>query len=501
MSISVACNSQAQDMNEAYNLSSGTVQGTARSVGFGGALGSVGGDFSSLSVNPAGLGVYRTSELSFSPSLKMNYTSSSFLGQTIEDNNTRLNINNFSVVITEAPKGRRYDHRNWKAVSFAFGMNRIADFNRDYNYKGNTNAGSASLLFEADANQYPNDLNDAGTLGYLGLNTHIVTPHLTSYYSTVPFAGGIQQSNIVQERGGISEYVISLGGNYKERLMLGATIGIPSMNYKRTSDYTETILPGNPYNPDGFSTFTYNNQLNINATGVNMKLGAILKITNFLRIGAAFHTPTLYNIHEFTDYGITSLVNNVQYNISTANSLPVYQFDYSLLTPYKGVVSAAVVIKKLGFITADYEYIDYSTMKYYYPTGINSSTGISYQQEAINMNNNIRNSFQAASNVRIGAEIKLTKYFMIRGGAGYYGNPYKTGLAMERIDLSAGIGFHTSHFFADVAVINSSWKYEEQVYSNVDYRYVATANSGAPAPIATIQPTTNNAVLTVGVKF
>ncbi len=57
----------AQDITEAYNLSNLTVQGTARSMGFGNALGSVGGDFSSLSVNPAGLGVYRSSEFTLTP--------------------------------------------------------------------------------------------------------------------------------------------------------------------------------------------------------------------------------------------------------------------------------------------------------------------------------------------------------------------------------------------------------------------------------------------------
>ncbi len=125
----------AQDVTEAYNLSNLTVQGTARSMGFGNALGSVGGDFSSLSVNPAGLGIYRSSELSITPSLRINSAKGDYAGTTSSDNNTRASINQFAIVLTSAPKGKRYDSRNWKAVSFAFGMNRVADFNHNYTYR------------------------------------------------------------------------------------------------------------------------------------------------------------------------------------------------------------------------------------------------------------------------------------------------------------------------------------------------------------------------------
>lgn len=496
-----AASANAQDLVEAYNLSSTTVQGTARSIGFGNALGSIGGDFSSLSANPAGIGIYRTSEISFSPSLKMNYSSSSFQGQNTNDNNSKLNINQFGIIFTEAPKGRRYEHRNWKAVSFGIGMNRLSDFNRDYNYKGINSTSSASLLFEADANQYPGDITTPGTLGNIGVDAHLVTPKFTSLYTTVPFAGGITQSNIVQERGAINEYVATLGGNYKERLMLGITVGVPTMDYHRTSDYTETILPGNTNNPDRFSTFTYHNQLNITGSGINAKLGAILKLTNFFRIGAAFHTPTIYNLQDNTQYGLSAVVNNTNYVVSTDYSLPVRDFNYNFITPYKGILSASLVIKKLGFVTADYELVDYSTMKYIYPQGTDPGTGISNKQLETDMNNSIRNIYQATSNLRIGAELKLAKFLMVRAGVGYYGNPYKTGMSMERLDLSAGIGFHTKHFFADLGVVNSSWKYQEQAYSDINYTWVRTANTQAPSPIATIQPVTNNASLTLGVKF
>ncbi len=502
VAVAVTTKAAAQDPAEAYNLSNTTVQGTARSIGFGGALGSIGGDFSAISVNPAGLGVYRSSELSFTPSLKINSSSSVFQGETSNDNNARITINNFGIVLTEAPKGKRYERRSWKAVSFALGMNRIADFNHDYNYQGNNNTSSASLAFEADANHYPGNVSTPGTLAYTGYNAYLINIPLNNYYTAVPFAGGIRQTNAIQERGGISEYLMSLGGNYREKLLLGATIGIDNMNYTRSSNYTESILAGNTYNPQNFQSFTYNNQLNITGIGANLKIGAIYKITDFLRIGAALHTPTIYGMHEYTDYGIISKESGLTHSFSTANLLPVQAADYTFISPLKSVLSASVIIKKWGFITADYEYVDYSSMKYYYTTGYDSTRGLSYQQEANEMNQRIKGAYQSASNLRIGAEIKLTKYFMVRGGFGYYGNPYKAGYtSMERMDISAGVGFRSKNFFADLGMVNSSYKFSEQAYNDIDYAHVATANTGAASPVADVKYTMNNIALTLGVKF
>src|SRR6185503_7314703 len=88
----------AQDVTDALRYSYLSPMGTARSAGFGNALGSIGGDFTSLSVNPAGIGVYRKSEFTFTPSFKINSTQSTYMGTTLSDNNVRFNVNNVGVV-------------------------------------------------------------------------------------------------------------------------------------------------------------------------------------------------------------------------------------------------------------------------------------------------------------------------------------------------------------------------------------------------------------------
>lgn len=499
----LACSlsANAQDIIEAGNLSNLNAQGTARSIGFGGALGSVGGDFGSLSVNPAGIGIYRTSELTFTPSLRINGASSEYAGTTTMDNNSRFGISNFGIVLTNAPKGKRYERRSWKTFSFAFGMNRVADFNRNYTYRGRNSSGSATQAFESDANQYPNDVTSAEASnlpGYVGYQSYLIDPVSGSpntYATIVPYAGGITQTKTIQERGSINEYVISFGGNYKEKLMLGATIGIPSFNYELNSTYREEIAPGNTAaNPANFGWYNYNGNLSLSGDGVNLKLGAIFKFTDDFRLGVAFHSPTAYTITDVYRPNVVSYVNNALTTLSVDNqALLQNNFDYSFISPWRSILSATYILKGKGFITADYEFVDFASMHYIYPDDIN----VQYETA---MNQSIKDIYKAASNFRIGAEGLINKYFMARLGFGYYGNSYKiSDVSNQRIDASAGVGFHFDHFFADIALVHSFYQDKEQPYS-VDYSHVVSGGQ-AIVPTATTTFNGNNIALTMGVKF
>lgn len=501
----------AQDIREAYDFSNNTVQGTARSMGFGNALGSVGGDFSSLSVNPAGLGVYRSSELTFTPSLRINATTSQYLGTTTDDNNSRFNINNFGIVLTNAPRGKRYDQRNWKAVSFAFGMNRTADFNRNYTYSGINATSSGSQAFESDANYNQNGANavieDGYSLGFMGYNSYLLNKNANGdFYSIVPYSGGVNQTRSVQERGGASEYVISLGGNYKEKLMLGGTIGIPSIHYTRDIYYSEGLASGNNVsNPYGFSSFNYSQHLDISGGGINAKIGAIYKINDMFRIGAAFHSPTFYSVTDVYAPILTATHRDSTYTISNDQGFNLNnRFDYNFSTPWKSVLSATILIEKLGFITADFEYVDYASMRYQLNTDYN---GNYYQAAQDAINQEIRKTYKGTPNFRLGGEARLNKYFMARAGFGFYGNaytPYGESTAnsyytTERIDLSAGIGFRFDHFFTDLGYVHSMYQGYEQPYS-VDYGGVISGTQ-ANIPGAKVNYGINNIALTVGLKF
>ncbi|MDA3853446.1 MAG: hypothetical protein PF444_04305, partial [Bacteroidales bacterium] len=59
----------AQTAFDALSFSREVSGGTARYMSMGGAFSALGGDFSTLSVNPAGIGIYRSNEFTFTPTL------------------------------------------------------------------------------------------------------------------------------------------------------------------------------------------------------------------------------------------------------------------------------------------------------------------------------------------------------------------------------------------------------------------------------------------------
>jgi hypothetical protein len=470
----------AQDQSDALRYSYLTPQGTARSMGFGSALGSIGGDFSSLSINPAGIGVYRSSELVFTPSLKFSRVDSRYLGQTEDDGSARLNFNNLGVVFTQAEKGRRYERNSWKTISFGVGMNRLADFNRNYQYSGlmkgrGNEYSSFSEVFVADARAN-------GTNGNLGWEGYLIDYDSTtgSYFAIPNWETGLNQLKDVRERGGINELVISLGGNYEEKLMLGATLGLPFLSYNRSSYFQEKDASGDTTN--SFASFGYSEELKASGVGVNLKLGLIYKPHDQFRIGAAIHTPTWYGLRETFNENLSTNMESFHAPLKVSN--PENQFEYNLTTPWRAVFSAAGILGTYGFITADYEYVDYQSARFHFENSFSEAERV--------RNRGIKNSLQGASNLRIGIEGRMDQ-FQARAGFGYYGNPYKnSGQKMTREDISFGLGYRSDDFFADLAFVHGTLNQTERAY-NLEEPVVP--------PSAKLTSKINSFTVTFGVKF
>ncbi|MCB0698089.1 MAG: hypothetical protein KDC07_12040 [Chitinophagaceae bacterium] len=483
----------AQDESDALRYSMLSPQGTARSIGFGGALGAIGGDFSALSVNPAGIGVYRSSELTFTPSLKMNGTNSTYTGAATVDNSTRFNINNLGVVFTSAATGRRYKKSKWKAASFGFGVNRVADFSSNHVYSGFNNTSSASEVFLADAIAYPDDYNNLATFAGMGYNAFLLDYNDSIGYTKTPtFSTGLNQMRKVEQKGGITDVNFSFGGNYEEKLMLGATIGIPSLRYIRNVTLREEDASGNPDND--FDYFEYTESLKTTGTGLNMKLGFIYNFTNNFRAGAAFHTPTYFALSDVQNRSLVSNTENFKSVVNPSDpnpysrvDAPTNEYQYSLITPWKTVLSAAGIIGKHGFISVDYEYVDYASAKFNF-----DNTDNYYENE---VNSGIKSMYKGASNLRIGGEARFDM-LMLRLGFGYYGNPYRTASnGSETMNYSAGVGFRFDDVFIDLGFNHSTSTVKEQPYA------VVYPNEVIDVPKATIKNSFNNLALTVGFKF
>lgn len=489
----------AQNEIDALRFSQVSSAATARALSLGGAGGSYGADFSSLSINPAGIGVYRNSEIMVTPVLRVNSMNGTYLGNTETDHNTKFSLNNFGVVFTTANKGESYNKSDWKAFSIGIGYNRVADFNAKGYYAGNNKESSMTEGFVAD--DLYNGHSEAnvppyGFLGYWGFLNNEMGQSL-AYENIIKNGGSLNQSKSWESKGGINEWTLSLGGNYREKLMLGASVNLTSYKYDRTTNYYEedASLAAND-----FDYMSYNEIISTTGIGVNLKLGAIYVVNDVLRLGAAFHTPTWAAYSDLSDYDITTNTEGYKASIG-ADPNPVsykqptqqYAFDYSLRSPWRAVLSATAFMGKYGFVTADYEYSGYNTMRYSFADNRDYETLV---------NNAIKDTYKGTHNLRLGVEGKLQNY-MARVGFAYYSSPFQQSdlFKGQRMDISGGIGARFGGFFVDLAYVHI-------MRENAEYGYpVLVAPSDAlgirriPVGLADIKTSNNLIALTLGFKF
>lgn len=444
-------NAQAQYMADAYRMSNYQIQGTARSAAMGNAIGAVGGDFTSLSVNPAGIGLYRTNEFSFSTSLKFSKTDLNVGNSSFSENDFKLHFNQLGYIGTT-----KSVNSSSSVVSFNYGIgyNKLADFNQSF--LGSVNQSSVSFLDnivdyanqEGLSNAYL-DQNFSG-VEYrdwptkLAWDTYLIDPALDAgnneidgQYVNVLYQDEKVDQLIAGERSGrINEYLFSGGLNINHRLYLGATIGIHDFLYKQETNYTEFMTD---------DSYTYTDYLKLTGTGINFKLGAIVKPIQSLRLGIAWHSPTYYNMSEESVLSMKSYLSQQSYY-----SEGISPFDYDFHTPMKVVGSGAVLLQKIALISFDAEYVDYSTMRFR-----NGGSG----DPMTDLNNQVKTTFEDVINYRVGAEIRVAKSFSLLAGYEYYANPIKATTSTEEdlptdnsSSIAFGMGYSINNFYFDTAI-------------------------------------------------
>jgi hypothetical protein len=457
----------AQNETDALRYSQVYYSGTARATAMGGSFGALGGDFSSLSINPAGIGIYQKSEITITPSVYFSVLKSSFNGNTTDDRKYNFNIGNFGAVFVVKPK----KESSCKGIQFGIGFNRL----NNYNYNAYIEGGNAETSYmdalKADA-QGTEPLNLDGFDTKLGFNTYLIDTlgGLTDYISAVPKAGTLQQKSL-SVSGSNNELVITIGGNWNDRLYIGGTFGFPYLRYYETSTYEETDQADTI--PD-FKHMSYDYYLETHGSGFNFKLGFIYRITDWMRVGAAFHTPTFYSMRDKWNATMKSEFDNG--DKFTADS-PEGNFDYSLNTPFKANASLAFVIGKVALITGEYEMVDYKGAR------MRSST-YHFNDE----NHAIEKTLAFQSNVRAGFEVKI-KEFALRAGYTFSTNPYENkNFGSNRQAINGGVGVKFDRFFLDASYSYIMSKDKYYLYPSVAFPVDNTL-------------TAHNALVTFGVKF
>ncbi len=488
--------------------------GSARIQAMGGAQIALGGDFSSALSNPAGLGMYNRSEFTFSPAINTYRTDAAHLGTKSSDSKNVFNIPGLSYVhhLPQEKKG-------FLGGSFGVSMTRINDFNTTFQYEGVDEISSIVDSFKERAagysiNELPNPYEDTPLLSFnvpegLAYLTFLINPYseadpypspfteddyldYTNYFSELDtlWNNGVEEfrtqtrNQTVNVKGAQYQWSLAYGGNYKDKLFFGASVGITTLRYNYSTSYHESDFsfsesPG--YDP--LDNLELNEDILIDGTGINLTLGLIYRLATFAQIGVSFVTPTYYEFSDSYSARLRADWNaSAGYGDQDESSEPILS-EYTITTPLKLSTGTAVFLGKYGFITCDVEFVKYNKAKY-----DSNTPGVSFNPE----NEDIKFYYTPVVNYRMGAEFRYN-IFRLRGGYSIQNNPYKKTFDIDRkiSTVSAGAGVRLSKFFVDAAWLRSKGESSFSQYA---------LNNGE-GPVAALNNKVNSVMLTVGFTF
>ena len=524
----------AQDAFDVLQMSQTELRGSSRFQSMAGAFGALGGDLSTLTQNPAGIGVYRSSDLGITLSLDFNSTKAG----VDKINETKFNVNNVGYV-----GAIRLNSESVPNLNFGFTYNRLQSFNRHYiggvgsiptsmsnfvadefvNVPGFTDG---DLYWDDDYNPYFD-----GYAPWAAVTMFDMTTQNGGYVGIINSNDGYMQGLFgqgttgnayyeVEERGHADEYNIGFGGNIANKLYFGLDFGILDLDYKSYQTYEEDL--NNAYvmaddidlftspiiNENTRADWNLTNYLHTSGTGVNFKFGLIWKPVQALRIGAAFHTPTYYDMRDTYLVSANLLAyedNNLLYRASkSSNDGYNYSGTYTIKTPWHFMGSVAGVIGTNAILSMDYEYVANETMR----------IGDDRSNDYPDVIDNVKAYFKPSHIIRVGGEYRLTPNWSVR--AGY---SYKTTQVEKGVDdydyniatvgtnpayqydnavhnITGGFGYRYQKFYADLAYVHKMRKSVYNAFSpiNDDYGY-------EPNVSADVTDHNNRISLTLGMRF
>lgn len=541
----------AQTALDAFSISQNDLRGTARFMSMGGAFTALGGDLSTLNQNPAGIGVYRSSDIGATLDITMH--SSDFIGfrQSNTVNHTRAACNNFGYVGTvNLGSNSVMPFFNWGAS-----YSRVASFDRRYrgiignidtsitnfvaDYTSADNIKPSDMTFTKEYNPYwDSNVPWMSTLMYTGAGINPAAPNSTVYNGLYnygnPGTTGLAEAD-VEEKGYVDEYSINFGGNISDLVYWGIGFGITDIEFRQYAYYSEsltnaTITSGNPNRPsetvNGNADLTLGNYKRLYGSGFNFKAGVIIKPVNEFRIGLAVHTPTYYNM-SYEGNGQLSYAYDSKaldepiYGSATTDDGYLREFDWKCRTPWRLMVGAAGVIGGRAIISADYEYRASNDIR------LQDYDGYNYQNE----NDDVKTYYKASNIIRLGAEYRVTPQFSLRAGYIYETSPVTTdamrgytanGSARDAVYMytagpddtetqpsftldkatnyvTCGMGYRYKNFYADLAYVHRHRSSKYQAFTN--YNMNVESDDFIVAPSAKVTDNNNSVVLTVGFRF
>ncbi|MBE6304785.1 MAG: hypothetical protein E7082_02515 [Bacteroidales bacterium] len=540
---SIGFGASAQGAIDAFKLSEMELRGTARYLGMGGAFGALGGDLSTLNQNPAGIGVYRSSEIGATLDVDaQRFTMDGTGSAPYTHTQTRAACNNFGYVGAVRTGYDLMPYFQWGAT-----YNRVNSFERYYrgyfpeihtswsNYVANLSKGYSTSELLGTPDYDPFFDSNVPWISALAYNTMLINPMSNPTGGTQNYVGLFKDGSTgnaqveVREKGYVDEYSLNFGGNFQDMVYWGLGLGITDLSYTQWSYYDEQI--SNALVPNGNDSGLTNgaaewgieNYQNVNGTGFNVKFGLIFKPVNEFRIGLAVHSPTWYKLNfasnAWVDYGLGQIESDGYYTFDSmvdkndyANTQEGY-WSRKLKSPWRLMGSAAGVIGGRFILSADYVYEAYPAMT------VSDGYGVFDEISA-----DVKQYYQAAHELRLGAEFRVTPAFSLRAGYGFkttaakedarngYDYIYTSGTQSiyefdgKRQNFSFGMGYRFGQFYVDLAYLHTTKTSQWDAFSpsprafggEAMYELDSTATYG---PHAEVVDTHNRFVLTLGCKF
>ena len=536
----LAITTNAQESFDVLHMSQTELRGTSRFMSMAGAFGALGGDLSTLTQNPAGIGVYRNSDLGITMSLDLNSTSvGTKPGNLTTTNETKFNVNNVGYV-----GAIRLDSESVPNLNFGFTYNRLQSFNRHYTGGiGNIQTSLSNYIAEEFCNVDGISHNDLywtddfdpyhqGNAPWAAITTYDMETTNGGYVGIMSYDNGYMfglydegttgvASCEVDERGHADEYNIAFGGNIANKVYFGIDFGILDLDYTSHMYYDESLdnayimandedLLNSPiiYNNTHADWGLYNYR-RTEGTGVNFKLGLIWKPSQALRIGAAFHTPTYYDMRSscFVSAYLKGYQNDVQLYRAEKGSNDGYDYSstYTMKTPWHFLGSVAGVIGTKGVISLDYECVANETMR----------LGDDRNNDYADVTYRVKEYFKPSHIIRVGGEYRVNPNWSLR--AGYSIKTSQVEKAVDKYEIgiftvdtnpayqydntvhniTCGVGYRYKAFYTDLAYVH---KIRNSVYNAFSPFY--DGNNSTMLSIGSDVTDHNNRLsLTLGMRF
>jgi hypothetical protein len=483
----------------------------------GGAFGALGGDISVLGANPAGLAVYRSSEIVTTLSHRIASTGTGWPAAT--ESHNRFNFDNIAYV-GYFPTSNDAGILGWNV---GFSYNRLKDYHRNYTTQnmGDSDYSLSDYIAERanakgvhkDDLSHRNDYdpyaaqNNNDWLSVLGYDAVFIDAtdagnrYVSAFGENVngimhPYQLADRKLN-VKERGAIDQYNIAFGLNVSDVAMIGAGIAITNISYHYNSFYAENFTNNN--------YLKLENWLRTEGSGYALNVGTILRPVNFLRVGVAYNSPTWYKMtdrYQATANSDTYYWNEPRTGIETPNGISEYQYR----SPDRWLFSVAAIIGKTALVSVDYELISYKNMKMYNWDGIEDQV----------TNGEVKANFASVGTLRVGGEVKVTPRFAVRAGAAWIGNPMNNVLRNATSEVytvgtiphytteksianyTVGLGYRfTSNFYMDIACVLKEQRENLYAFSRI-YANDRWIINSIPSVLKT---NTTQIALTMGYKF